>query len=372
MGAMTVRSLVPGLVAISLVSMASAAVPVDSTAYRSGAIVADVSDSDVKVTWRDEVDREWHATFSREPDTPLINSVSAGDRSILRDVRPYVTVETGVRRKGWNAFFDYPPEHPDGTSAFFGRLALDGIRLESSGNRLRVHCGTFTAGPFTGTLTYTFFPGSRLVQQQAVAVTDEPDVAYLYDAGIEFSAPEQLEIGRNMTTPVAYYDTEGQLQIETANGLQPERVSYKVRYRALATGAGQGSVAAFPAPHQYFFPRDFTSNLSQNWHRSWRGRVSLGIRQVRDTNWRFYPWANAPPGSKQSMSLFLLVGDAQPAALLEDVLGYTNRDVFPRLDGFQTLASHFHLAYTVQAVAKEVGLPLAPRSLFGLPKNWNL
>ncbi len=352
MGVMTIRSLLPVLVTIGCAAIARTDVPVDSSGLRPGAVIAEVEDSTITVKWRDEANREWLATVMRDPAKPLVGSVTVDGKPVLRDMRPFLTVETGIRRKGWNAFFDYPPDHPDGTSAFSGRLALDRIRVESTGERLRIHCETFTAGPFTGTLVYTFFAGSRLVQQQVVAATAEPNVAYLYDAGVEFSAPEQLQTGRNMATPVAYYDTDGQLQLETANGLQPERVPFKVRYRALATSAGEGSIAAFPAPHQYFFPRDFTSNVSQNWHRSWRGRVSLGVRQVRDTNWRFYPWANAPPGSQQHMSLFLLLGDGEPTSVLEDVLAYTNRDAFPELDGFRTLASHFHLAYTVQAVEK--------------------
>ena len=358
MGAMPVLSGLLSLLAISIVGSAGAAVPVDMAGYQPGSVVADVGEAGVFVTWQDEADRKWQAIFNLDPDKPLLESVSVGDKPVLRDVRPFVHVETGVRQKGWNAFFDYPPAHPEGTSAFFGRLDLDSIRVETEGTRLRVHCGRFTAGPFSGALVYTFFPGSRLVQQQAVVVTDQPNVAYFYDAGVEFSAPEQVQPGRNMVTPLAYYDTEGQLQVESANGLQPERVPFKVRFRALATAAGQGSVAAFPAPHQFFFPRDFTSNLSQNWHRSWRGRVSLGIRQIRDTNWQFYPWANAPPGSQQSMSLFLLLGDGGPEAVLEDALRYTNRDVFPELDGFKTLASHFHLAYTVQAL--ENGMDWTP------------
>ena len=332
--------------------MAGANVPVDMGGYRAGSATVEASETGVVVAWQDESSRDWEATFNRDPDKPLLESVSVAGKTVLSGVQPFIRVETGVRRKGWNAFFDYPPDHPDGTSAFFGNLVLDAIRVETTGNRVRVRCGTFRAGPFEGSLVYTFFPGSRLLQQQAVVVTDEPNVAYYYDAGIEFSAPEQVQTGRNMITPLAYYDTEGQLQLESANGFQPERVPFKVRYRALATAAGQGSVAAFPAPHQFFFPRDFTSNLSHSWHRSWRGRVSLGIRQIRDTNWRFYPWANAPPGSRQSMSLFLLLGDGPAESVLEDALRYTNRDVFPALDGFKTLASHFHLAYTVQALEK--------------------
>ena len=350
--AMFVFGVLPVLLAMSTAGLAAADVPVDMGAYRPGPISAEVRDAGLLVSWQDESNRNWEASFQRDLDKPLLEAVSVDGEPVLRDARPFVRVEIGVRRKGWNAFFDYPPAHPDGTSAHFGELALDSIRVETVGNRVRVHCRTFTAGPFSGSLVYTFFPGSRLVQQQAVLVTDKPNVAYIYDAGIEFSAPEQVQTGRNMVTPLAYYDTEGQLQRESANGFQPERVAFKVRYRALATAAGQGSVAAFPAPHQFFFPRDFTSNLSQNWHRSWRGRVSLGIRSIRDTNWQFYPWANAPPGSQQSMSLFLLLSEGSPEAVLEDALRYTNRDVFPALDGFKTLASHFHLAYTVQALEK--------------------
>ena len=119
------------------------------------------------------------------------------------------------------------------------------IQVETVGSRIRVLCRGFEAGPLVGTLVYTFFPGSRLIQQQAVVSTSEPNVAYFYDAGIEFSAPEQLQVGRNMLTPLAFYDTEGQLREETANGLQPERVHHMVRYRALASAAGQGSIAAF-------------------------------------------------------------------------------------------------------------------------------
>ena len=351
MGAMPVlRNLLALLLTVAGGATAATNVPVDLGQYRDGPVMVDVRDAVVGVRWQDASGEQWNATFNRDPSKALLAAVGKGEAQVLRDARPFFRVETGVRRKGWNAFFDYPPAHPQGTSAFQGEFALDAIRIETVGDRVRVHCGGFTAGPFSGTLVYSFFPASRLIQQQAVAVTDEANVAYIYDAGIEFSAPEQLRPGRNMMTPLAYYDTEGQLRQEFANGLQPERVPFKVRYRALATAAGQGSLAALPAPHQFFFPRDFTSNLSQNWHRSWRGRVSLGIRQIRDTNWRFYPWANAPPGSRQAMSLFLVVGSGGPEAVLEDALRYTHKDTFPELDGFKTLASHFHLAYTIQAL----------------------
>ena len=112
-----------------------------------------------------------------------------------------------------------------------------------------------------------------------------------------------------------------------------------------------GSVAVFPAPHQYFFPRDFTSNLGYVWHRAWRGRVSLGIRQLRDENWQYYPWMNAPPGRPQRMGVFFLLSPGAPDTALAQVLRYTNGDRFRALDGYKTLSTHWHLADTVQAVA---------------------
>ena len=61
---------------------------------------------------------------------------------------------------------------------------------------------------------------------------------------------------------------------------------------------------------------------------------------------------NAPPGSLQRMGMFLLLSGDAPEAALEDALRYTNRDRFPALAGYKTLAAHWHLAYTVQALEK--------------------
>ena len=154
-----------------------------------------------------------------------------------------------------------------------------------------------------------------------------------------------------MKSEIAYYDTSGVLKREVHNGLQAEREPVKVRYRTLAAKTAGGSVAVFPAPHQYFFPRDFSSNLAYLWHRGWRGRVGIGIRQLRDENWQYYPWANAPPGRAQRMSVFFLVSDGTPETALAHVLRYTNRDRFPALAGYKTMSTHWHLADTVQAMA---------------------
>jgi hypothetical protein len=190
-----------------------------------------------------------------------------------------------------------------------------------------------------------------LIQREAVLTTNEPDVAYYYDAGLDMGAPGDRTPGNNMRSEISYYDTSGTLKTIVSTGFRAERQPVQVRHRTLAAKTAGGSVAVFPAPHQYFFPRDFSSNLAYLWHRSWRGRVGIGVRQLRDENWQYYPWMNAPPGRAQRMGVFFLVSEGTPETALTQVLRYTNGDRFPALAGYKTLSTHWHLADTVQAMA---------------------
>jgi len=70
-----------------------------------------------------------------------------------------------------------------------------------------------------------------------------------------------------------------------------------------------GSVAVFPPPHPYFFARDFTTNMGYLWHAAFRGSVSIGVRQLPDDDSSYYPWMNAPPGTRQHMCVFYLLSD---------------------------------------------------------------
>jgi hypothetical protein len=164
-------------------------------------------------------------------------------------------------------------------------------------------------------------------------------------------APADRTPGNNMRSEISYYDTSGTLKTIHSTGFRAERQPVQVRHRTLAAKTAGGSVAVFPAPHQYFFPRDFSSNLGFLWHRSWRGRLGIGVRQLRDENWQYYPWVNAPPGRAQRMGVFFLVSEGTPETALAHVLRYTNRDRFPALAGYKTLSTHWHLADTVQATA---------------------
>ena len=242
--------------------------------------------------------------------------------------------------------------HPEGTRHVQGTFTLRGAQ----GSQRSASASSFVfdgmrMGGFEGAISYTFYPGSRLIQQEAVLTTNDPDVAYYYDAGLDMGAPADRTPATTCVPRFRITTPSGALKTIFSTGFRAERQPVQVRYRTLAAKTAGGSVAVFPAPHQYFFPRDFSSNLAFLWHRSWRGRVGIGVRQLRDENWRYYPWVNAPPGRAQRMGVFFLVSDGAPEAALTHVLRYTNRDRFPALAGYKTLSTHWHLADTVQAMA---------------------
>ena len=272
--------------------------------------------------------------------------------AVVTDARPFYRGETGKRRGGWNVFFDDPTTHPEGTRHVQGTFTLRGARARSIGERVELVFDGMRMGGFEGSRCRTrSIPGSRLIQQEAVLTTNDPDVAYYYDAGLDMAAPADRTAGNNMRSEISYYDTSGALKTIFSTGFRQSASRSRSGTEHSRRRRPGGSVAVFPAPHQYFFPRDFSSNLAFLWHRSWRGRVGIGVRQLRDENWQYYPWANAPPGRAQRMGVFFLVSEGAPETALTHVLRYTNRDRFPALAGYKTLSTHWHLADTVQAMA---------------------
>jgi hypothetical protein len=345
------RTVCLAILALMPAAASAVTVPLDVAGVRPGPISVVRGEDSVTVEWPDETSRVWRATFSLDPSRPLITSIGRGGADVVQSARPFYQGEIGKRRGGWYAFFDDPTTHPDGTRHVQSTFTLRSATARTVGERVEIVFDGLRMGSFAGGLAYTFYPGGRLIQQAAVLTTDEADAAYYYDAGLDMAAAADRQPGNNMRSEVAYYDTEGALRRTTLNGLQAERVAVQARYRTLALKTAGGSVAVFPAPHQYFFPRDFTSNLGYVWHRAWRGRVSLGIRQLRDENWQYYPWMNAPPARPQRMSVFFLLAADAPETALAHVLRYTNADRFRALDGYKTLSTHWHLADTVQAIA---------------------
>lgn len=334
-------------------SPAWAALSVDVSGVRPGPITVTPTAASVEIRWKDERSRPWMAAFSLNTTVPVIASIEVEGKRIIEHAQPFYQAETGKRRGGWDAFFDFPPSHPEGTRSFFAEFHPKSISIRSTGERVEVSFDGMRLGIFNGVLRYIFYPGSRLIEQQAVLSTQEQDVAYFYNAGLRMGAKADERPGGSMESHVSYFDTEGKFQtIEPA--FQSERQPVKVRYRTIAAAVGAGAVAVFPAPHQYMMARDYTTNMGYVWYTSWRGSIWLGIRQLHDDNSPFYPWMNAPPGTEQQMRMFISLDDRGTQPVIEDILRYTHQDHFPKLPGYVTFASHWHEAYTSMAEAHGV------------------
>ncbi|HWD00620.1 MAG TPA: hypothetical protein VG456_27880 [Candidatus Sulfopaludibacter sp.] len=328
---------------------AMAAVPFDLTGPASNLIQVRPSTAAVSVTWKDKAGRPCEAVFSLDPARPLITTISINGKTVISRAQPIYRVSTGKRRGGFDQFFDFPPSHPEGTRSFLADFKLTAAHARFEDDRLDLSFDGLTLGIFHGNIHYFFFPGTTLVQQRALVATSEPDTAYFYDAGIRMAVDEDRRSGGTMETRVHYYDTAGKLQAVLAPHAS-EWNPVAARYRAVSVATGAGSLAVFPPPHRYFMARDYTTNMGYLWYASWRGNVSLGIRQLPDDDSPYYPWMNAPPGTQQELDLFLLLDDRPAPAVLDAVLPYTHRDRFLPLDGYRTFAPHWHYAYTVQAM----------------------
>src|SRR5262249_55938265 len=140
-----------------------------------------------------------HLEFDRDPGKPLIRALttSAGRAApkprigslTSLDVEYFLTVGTREATAGrppamsiWNEFFDNPAKRPYKT--YRSNLSRKRCRVTTAGTRTSVQFENFEAGPFKGSLVFTFFAGSPLVQIEAVATTTEDKVAYFYDAGL--------------------------------------------------------------------------------------------------------------------------------------------------------------------------------------------
>jgi hypothetical protein len=296
------------------------------------------------------------ATLDLNGDAPILQklAIRTGEDNppaiLLADADPVWFLTVGSRQmpegkpadQQWEVFFDNPHQRPHEVHA--SKLQIQRAKVVGKGSRLTVTIDGLTIGPFSGAVELSFYAGSPLIRADAVVTTEKDKLAVFYDAGIVAEKPSWQELG--------WTDTEGNTS-GTAS-LSAAAAPVKVRHRAIAAGAAKGSVALFPPPHQFQFPRDYSTNLGFVWHgagyQGLQGKVGFGIRQHKDGGGNFVPWFNAPPGTKQRLGMFLLLSAADGEQALQETLKYTRNDRFAELPGYKTLTSHWHMAIAVAAM----------------------
>jgi hypothetical protein len=341
----------------------AAAIPVDSSGYRPecGVIITSQGDH-MTLRWpigRDEAEPETgELVLALRPEQPLIRSIGiarmpgATARALIENADPVTFLLVGSREAPagrppamsvFNVFFDTPANRP--FRPYRSKLDLRQVRVASQGKRATLSIGEITMGPFSGELQFSLYKGAPLVQIETVVHTNEDRRAVLYDAGLLFRASSAPRF--------AWVDTDGRLIRQVPKSEVPDQ-HLAVRHRTLIHEAGAGSVVCFPPPHQFFFPRDLTTNLKTVWfgrgHRGLASEFGFGIRQAEREGGSFVPWFNAPPGTRQHLGVFYLLSSGPAEQALDAALAYTHGDRFRKLPGYRTFTTHWHMATAMAAL----------------------
>jgi len=377
----------------------------------SPGLAATVAGDTLTVTWDGDRGQEARLRFAIANGTPTILDVAvrakggmwkvagsnmtpefrvtAGVRRVteqqlqpLRQLKVPITPEI-VERYKWDAFWDAPlntdkventrdnaipppggvagqpglPRSAEEITRASATYRATSCEVASSGARLMVTFPGVTIGPFDGRLQYTVFKGSSLIAQEVIAKTEKPSVAYKYEAGLKglpISASSRV-VWRDMANTWQDYRFGG------APNTGP--VTLKASNRLVVSENGEGSIAAFPPPHSFFWSRETSYNLGYVWYRkdsSTSGSASptfaFGVRQPdheadpaetgrgdEDTRQNF-ALRSARPGTWQHMAVYLYVSAGLGTDAAKGALAFTRDDRFKAIPGYQVMATHFHSA----------------------------
>ncbi|OOQ60958.1 hypothetical protein BC343_23090 [Mucilaginibacter pedocola] len=315
----------------------------------------------VTVSWPAGADGTGRMLINLKKGEPLFSSIGlvkgTAYREVIKNVNPEFILTEGKRdlisQNGWNIFFDKVPLKPH--QSYKVTLDKRSFNISTSGSRTVISIGGVEAPNFSGDLQITLYTGQPLFNVAAVISTAIDSTAILYDAG--------LVADKKPVSKVSWSDVYGKVQSDNAAAADTA-TNLAVKYRTVLGSNAGGSIAVFPAPHQYFYPLDEAFNLKFVWYgnnyRKTLAGFGMGIRQELKGDNRFVPWFNAPPGTKQRLNFFCLLGTGDAAALLENVKRFTHNDVYKVIPGYKTMASHFHNEFIMSVVLAGKPVPEKP------------
>jgi hypothetical protein len=195
----------------------------------------------------------------------------------------------------------------------------------------------------------------------AVMSTPENSKAIIYDAGLSSNEDTWKE--------VFFTDTDDYIQSVRKLDTIAHNHKKAVKYRTIIGESDSGSLAVFPPPHQYFYPLDNAYNLQHVWfgpdYRNFVPEFGIGIRHDLLGDRRHVPWFNAPPGTEQRLNFFCYLSTTTDGQSMEAVKKFTHGDRYKPLEGYRTMASHFHTEH-IDDVLTHKPLPEIPGHVRGL------
>ncbi len=331
---------------------------IDVSAYnKKGDVKIYTSDNTLTVSWPVVKNTYGKLILDLSKEKPLFKSIQLNNKEIAAGLDPAFILTIGKRdlisQNGWNIFFDKVPLKPH--ESFKINFEKDSASIRTEGSHTIIRISKMSASTFSGALEITLYNGSPLLNIAAVMFTDIDSTAILYDAG--------LMNREKLWNNIAWSDTKKQMQHASPN-LDDTARNLEVKYRTVIGESNEGSLAVFPAPHQYFYPLDEAFNLKFTWYgNNYRKMIpgfGIGIRQELEGDKRFVPWFNAPPGTLQRLNFFCLLSTDKAATALNEVKQFTHDDVYVPLPGYKTMESHFHNEFIMKVVLAGKPIPEHP------------
>ena len=386
---------------LALLALATAAsadpLNCDLTGYRAApGLTATVAGETLTLTWDGDRGQEVRLRLTNSGGTPTILELAVRRNgqwgTVATNVTPDFRVVSGIRRVTtqqlqplrqlkvditpeifeqikWDAFWDAPlhvpgtepgraqnnpglPRKPEEIQRAHAIYRAQGCTVKTSGARIEVTFPGVQLGVFSGQLQYTVYKGTNLIEQEIIAKTDEPSVAYKYDAGLKGLAiqPASRVVWRDVSNLWQDYRLGAGVNANPAILQASNRL-------VIAEGPG-GSIAAFPPPHRFFWSREVEFNLGYNFYqKDSASSFSFGIRQSESEghphvmgrgeedyrqNFALY---SARPGTWQRMPVYFYVSAEPAQAAAESALAFTRQDRYKPLAGYQVMATHFHTSF---------------------------
>jgi hypothetical protein len=383
------------VIALSLFSGAAAAadpLACDLSKYSAVAgLTARVQRDDLLVSWTGKDAAELRMRYAVESREPIVRELSIRQpgqqwATIGENLRAEYDITAGLRRLSeqqaaplraldvritpevidrnrWFAFWDAPllvpgvrpgqqtprniglPRSEEEIRRAGASFDTASCSVATEGARLEVTFPGLSMGIFSGSLRFTVYRGTNLLRMDAVAKTDEPWIAYKYEAGLRGFSVARLP-------RVAWRDQGGHPQQYRFGGVKNDgRVAVKAANRLLVAEGPSASIATFPPPHTFFFTREVETNLGYVWYRKDSAAgFAIGVRQadreeVQEYRENFALY-NAPPGTWQRMAVYFYIAPGTEEAARTAALAFTHDDTFKPVPGYKTFVNHFHLRFT--------------------------